>query len=65
MKSGLVETGSAIELCEIKLGVRNKDRQAKDRLTLHLKFKEGQPEVVQVKKDDSRILCIDLMCLNR
>lgn len=55
----LVEAGSTTETYELKLGVNE------DQLEVHLKFVEGRPEVIQLKKDDSRILMVDVMCLNQ
>ena len=51
-----------MEFYELKLGIRNADR-----LEVHLRFPEGrsEPELIQLKKDDSRILTIDIMCLNQ
>jgi hypothetical protein len=60
--SSLTDTGSTTEFYELKLGMRNTDR-----LEVHLRFPEGraEPEVIQLKKDDSRILSVDFMCLNQ
>ena len=59
VRNCLVEAGSTTETYELKLGVNE------DQLEVHLKFVEGRPEVVQLKKDDSRILMVDVMCLNQ
>ena len=58
----LADAGSMTETYELKLGIGNRDR-----LEVHLKFPGGrlEPEVVQLKKDDSRILTVDVMCLNQ
>ena len=60
--SSLIDAGSTVETYELKLGIRDTDR-----LEVHLRFLEGraEPEVIQLKKDDSRILTIDVMCLNQ
>lgn len=62
VKASLVDAGSTTETYELKLGIKNTDR-----LEIHLRFSEGRagPEVIQLKKDDSRILTIDVMCLNQ
>ena len=60
--SFLTDTGSTTEFYELKLGIHDADR-----LEVHLRFPEGrsEPEVIRLKKDDSRILTIDIMCLNQ
>ena len=60
--SSLIDAGSTVETYELKLGIRDTGR-----LEVHRRFLEGraEPEVIQLKKDDSRILTIDVLCLNQ
>ena len=60
VKSCLSDTGSTLETYELKLGINNTDR-----LAVHLEFDGGRPVVTQLKVDDSRILTVDVMCLNQ
>lgn len=59
-RSLLRDTGSKIVTYDMKLGVKDKGK-----LDIRLRFTDGKPEVVQVKKDENKVLIFDVMCLNR
>lgn len=60
VRSCISDTGSTVESYELKLGIENTHR-----LGVHLEFKDGRPVVTQLKADDSRLLTVDVMCLNQ
>lgn len=56
----LTESGSITTTYDMKLGVKGKGK-----LDIRLQFPDGKPQVVQVKKDESKVLIFDVLCLNR
>ena len=59
-KSLLKDTGSTVVTYDMKLGVKERGK-----LDVCIQFTEKKPKVVQVKKDENKILIFDMMCLNR
>ena len=60
MKSLLKDAGSTTITYDMKLGVKERGK-----LDVRLQFIDKKPKVVQVKKDENKILIFDVMCLNR
>ena len=60
MRSCVLDVGSTLEAYELKLSINSTHR-----LAVHLEFQDGRPVVTQLKADDSRLLMVDMMCLNQ
>ena len=56
----LTETGSTTITYDMKMGVKGKGK-----LDVRLQFTDAEPKIVQVKKNESKVLILDVMCLNR
>ena len=59
-KNLLKDAGSTTITYDMKLGVKDRGK-----LDVRLQFVDKKPKVVQVKKDENKILILDVMCLNR
>lgn len=59
-KSLLKKAGSTTITYDMKLNVKEKGK-----LDIRLRFADGKPEVVRVKKDERKVLMFDVLCLNR
>ena len=59
-KNLLKDAGSTTITYDMKLGVKDRGK-----LDVRLQFIDKKPKVVQVKKDENKILIFDVMCLNR
>ena len=60
MKSLLKDADSTTITYDMKLSVKDRGK-----LDVRLQFIDRKPKVVQVKKDENKILIFDVMCLNR
>jgi hypothetical protein len=59
-KNLLEDADSTTITYDMKLGVKERGK-----LDVRLQFVDKKPKVVQVKKDENKILIFDVMCLNR
>ena len=59
-KNLLKDADSTTITYDMKLGVKDRGK-----LDVRLQFIDKKPKVVQVKKDENKILIFDVMCLNR
>ena len=59
-KNLLKDAGSTTITYDMKLGVKDTGK-----LDVRLQFIDKKPKVVQVKKNENKILIFDMMCLNR
>lgn len=59
-KSHLEDSGSLVEIYDIKLSVKNIGK-----LDLRAKFTDGKPAVVSVKVDEQKVVTFDILCLHR
>ena len=59
-KNLLKDAGSTTITYDMKPGVKDRGK-----LDVRLQFIDNKPKVVQVKKDENKILIFDVMCLNR
>ena len=59
-RSLLKDAGSTTITYDMKLGVKDRGK-----LDVRLQFIDKKPKVVQVKKDENKILIFDVLCLNR
>ena len=60
MRGLLKDTGSMTVTYDMKLGVKEQGK-----LDIRLQFPDRKPKVVQVKKDEKKVLIFDVICLNR
>jgi hypothetical protein len=61
LKKNLLEDADSTTITyDMKLGVKERGK-----LDVRLQFVDKKPKVVQVKKDENKILIFDVMCLNR
>ena len=58
--SVLKDSGSTSVTYDMKLWVKDMGK-----LDIRLQFVDKKPKIVQVKKDENKILIFDVMCLNR
>ena len=60
MRSLLEDTGSMIISYDMKLGMQDKGS-----LDIHVQIVDKKPKVMQVTRDETKVLIVDVMCLNR
>ena len=56
----LTDLGSVVETYDLKLSVLNKGK-----VDIRLKFKDGMPKIMTVRRDEEKLLITDILCLHR
>ena len=56
----LTDLGSTVESYDLKLSVQNKGK-----VDIRLKFKDGMPKIMTVRRDEEKLLITDILCLHR
>lgn len=56
----LTDLASVVESYDLKLSVKNKGK-----VDIRLKFKDGIPKIMTVRRDEEKLLITDILCLHR
>lgn len=56
----LTDLGSVVESYDLKLSVQNKGK-----VDIRLKFIDGIPKIMAVRRDEEKLLITDILCLHR
>ena len=56
----LTDLDSVVETYDLKISVDNKGK-----VDIRLKFFDGKPQIIAVRKDEEKLLIADVLCLHR